>query len=45
MKADSIGDGTPAARQRYEVREREWLAGAKRLDTLLAEVGTEPAAR
>ena len=40
IKADGIGDGSPAARQRYEAREREWRAGAKGLDTLIAEVGT-----
>ena len=40
IKADSIGDGSPAARQRYEAREREWRAGANRLNTLIAEAGT-----
>ncbi len=41
IKADSIGDGSPEARKRYEAREREWLSEARRLETLLAEVGTK----
>jgi len=40
IKADSIGDGSPAAVARYEAREREWRVNASRLETLLAEVGT-----
>ena len=40
IKADNIGDSSPAARQRYEAREREWRAGADRLNTSLAEIGT-----
>ncbi len=40
IKADSIGDRSPAARERYEAREREWRAEAGRLDALLPEVGT-----
>lgn len=40
IKADSIGDNSPAARERYAAREREWRGDAGRLDTLLAEVGT-----
>jgi Rieske 2Fe-2S family protein len=40
IKADSIGDGSPAALERYQAREREWRARAGQLGTLLAEVGT-----
>ncbi len=40
IKADRIGDTTPAARSRYEARERTWLARARQLGTLLDEVGT-----
>ncbi len=37
IKADSIGDGSPAAMARYEVCHREWLARATRLGTTLPE--------
>ena len=40
IKADSIGDGTPAALKRYKAREREWRTRAGPLGTLLVEVGT-----
>jgi Rieske 2Fe-2S family protein len=40
IKADSIGDASPAALRRYEARERAWRAQAGRLGTLLDEVGT-----
>ncbi|MGQ0428974.1 MAG: aromatic ring-hydroxylating oxygenase subunit alpha [Gammaproteobacteria bacterium] len=40
IKADSIGDGSPAALARYAAREREWRVHADRLGTLLPEVGT-----
>jgi len=40
IKADKIGDRSPAALMRYEAREREWRAQAERSGTLLAEVGT-----
>jgi len=40
IKADSIGDGSPAALERYQAREREWRAQASQQGTLLAEVGT-----
>jgi phenylpropionate dioxygenase-like ring-hydroxylating dioxygenase large terminal subunit len=40
IKADRIGDGTPAALARYEVRDREWRANAQRLGTLRADAGT-----
>ncbi len=40
IKADSIGDSSPAARERYLAREREWRAEAVRLQALLADVGT-----
>jgi hypothetical protein len=38
IKADSIGDGSPAALGRYQAREREWRTQAERLGTLLADV-------
>ena len=41
IKADSIGDGSPEARLRYQAREREWLAEATRLETVLPEVDTK----
>ncbi len=41
IKADRIGDGTPAALARYEARDCEWRANAQRLGTLRAEVGTK----
>jgi Rieske 2Fe-2S family protein len=40
IKADNIGDGSPAALMRYEARDREWRAHAGRLGTLLTDVGT-----
>jgi Rieske 2Fe-2S family protein len=40
IKADKIGDGSPAALRRYEARERAWREQARRLGTLLDEVGT-----
>jgi Rieske 2Fe-2S family protein len=40
IKAESIGDGSPAAIARYETRDREWRAHAGRLGALLADVGT-----
>jgi Rieske 2Fe-2S family protein len=40
IKADNIGDGSPAALARYEARDREWRARAEQLGTLLGEVGT-----
>jgi len=40
IKADRIGDGTPAALARYEARDRDWRARAEMLGTLLADVGT-----
>lgn len=40
IKADSIGDGSPAALGRYQARERDWRTQAGRLGTLLADVGT-----
>jgi phenylpropionate dioxygenase-like ring-hydroxylating dioxygenase large terminal subunit len=40
IKADKIGDSSPAALMRYEAREREWRAQAERSGSLLAEVGT-----
>lgn len=41
IKADRIGDGTPAAMARYEARHREWLARATELGSTLPEFGTE----
>jgi Rieske 2Fe-2S family protein len=40
IKADKIGDGSPAALARYAARERDWRAQAERLRTLPADVGT-----
>jgi Rieske 2Fe-2S family protein len=40
IKADRIGDGSPAALRRYEARERDWRTQAERMGTLLADVGT-----
>jgi phenylpropionate dioxygenase-like ring-hydroxylating dioxygenase large terminal subunit len=40
IKADSIGDGSPAALRRYQERERDWRAHAERLGTALADAGT-----
>ena len=39
IKADNIGDGSPAALARYEARERVWRAQAERLGTLLEKSG------
>jgi Rieske 2Fe-2S family protein len=41
IKADSIGDGSPAAVARYEVRHRDWLARATQLGTTLPEFGVD----
>ena len=41
IKADRIGDGSPAAMARYESRHREWLVRATRLGTTLPEFGME----
>jgi Rieske 2Fe-2S family protein len=40
IKADNIGDSSPAARKRYAARAEAWRAQAERLGTLLPEVGT-----
>jgi phenylpropionate dioxygenase-like ring-hydroxylating dioxygenase large terminal subunit len=40
IKADSIGDGSPAALERYEACARDWREKAGRLKTLLAEAST-----
>ena len=40
IKADRIGDTSPAAQERYAVRNREWRTQAERLGTLLSDVGT-----
>jgi Rieske 2Fe-2S family protein len=41
IKADSIGDGTPAALARYQARHRQWLERASALGATLPEFGTE----
>src|SRR5688572_10274464 len=41
IKADKIGDGSPAALARYETRQREWFAHASALGSTLPEFGTE----
>jgi Rieske 2Fe-2S family protein len=41
IKADGIGDGSPAAMARYDARHREWLARASGLGQTLPEFGTE----
>ena len=41
IKADKIGDGSPAAVARYEARHRDWLARASALGATLPEFGTE----
>jgi phenylpropionate dioxygenase-like ring-hydroxylating dioxygenase large terminal subunit len=41
IKADKIGDGSPAATARYDVRHRAWLEQAARLGAVLPEFGTE----
>ena len=41
IKAEKIGDGSPAAIARYEARQREWLAHASALGSTLPEFGTE----
>lgn len=40
IKADNIGDASPAARERYAARAAAWRSEAERLGTLLAEAGT-----
>lgn len=40
IKADGIGDASPAAQARYAARDDDWRAQAARLGTLLADVGT-----
>lgn len=41
IKADKIGDGSPAALARYEARHRVWLARATALGATMPEFGTE----
>ena len=41
IKADKIGDGSPAALERYEARLRPWHARAASLGQALADFGTE----
>lgn len=41
IKADSIGDGSPAAMARYEARRRAWHERARGLGATLPEFGTE----
>src|SRR5262245_34354389 len=41
IKADSIGDGSPAALARYEVRHAPWLARATALGAMPAEYSVE----
>jgi Rieske 2Fe-2S family protein len=41
IKADKIGDGSPAAIARYEARYGPWLARATELGAILPEFGTE----
>jgi Rieske 2Fe-2S family protein len=41
IKADRIGDGSPAAMARYEARLRPWQARAAALGATLPEFGTE----
>lgn len=41
IKAESIGDGSPAALARYDTRRRAWLARATALDATVPEFGTE----
>jgi phenylpropionate dioxygenase-like ring-hydroxylating dioxygenase large terminal subunit len=41
IKADKIGDGSPAAMARYEARNRQWLARAAELGATLPDFGTE----
>ncbi len=41
IKADKIGDGSPAALERYEARYRDWHARAASLGATLPEFGTE----
>ena len=40
IKAEKIGDGSPAAMQRYDARHREWRARADALGATLPEFGT-----
>lgn len=41
IKAENIGDGSPAALARYDTRLRTWLARATALGATLPEFGTE----
>ncbi|HEU4517120.1 MAG TPA: aromatic ring-hydroxylating dioxygenase subunit alpha [Steroidobacteraceae bacterium] len=41
IKADKIGDGSPAAMARYESRRRQWQARAESLGATLPDFGTE----
>lgn len=41
IKAERIGDGSPAAMARYEERDREWFTHASALGSTLPEFGTE----
>jgi len=41
IKADSIGDGSPAAMARYDARHRVWLERASALGAVLPEYGVE----
>jgi len=40
IKADRIGDASPAALARYDARDRDWRARAERLGTMIADAGT-----
>ncbi len=40
IKAEKIGDGSPAAMARYEARNRQWLARATALGQTLPDFGT-----
>jgi phenylpropionate dioxygenase-like ring-hydroxylating dioxygenase large terminal subunit len=40
IKAEKIGDGSPAAMQRYDARYRDWLARADALGATLPDFGT-----
>jgi Rieske 2Fe-2S family protein len=40
IKADNIGDASPAARERSATRANAWRSEAERLGTLLADAGT-----
>jgi phenylpropionate dioxygenase-like ring-hydroxylating dioxygenase large terminal subunit len=41
IKADKIGDGSPAAMARYESRRRQWQSRAEGLGATLPDFGTE----